>query len=182
MHDRSSSDVALGREDQRRRNRQQLVLRVCVWEGGNRCHSGHLAADSRFATEDTCCLSGTDRICCESAASFCSWWEVWGPGQIVKECSAKFLPGREWKSIGKAGVDSAAAIQELERLRIEGANYIVFAWPTLLVRSMTTLSSTDTHSPGIPVTWRRRTGRASFVAKRICTRDHQDRLASEREG
>jgi len=55
-------------------------------------------------------------------------WGVWGPGQIVAGCrQIPFLEktGKYW---GRP-LDSVSAIQELERLRLEGASHIVFAWP-----------------------------------------------------
>ena len=128
MHDRSSSNVRNLAERIKNVGRQQLVLRSAFGRVGI-----DVSPDIWRPTPDlrqkilVACQELTDLLRVGSKFLFVEW-EVWGPGQIVKECRQIPFLERNGKYWGRP-VDSAAAIQELERLRIEGANYIVFAWP-----------------------------------------------------
>jgi hypothetical protein len=55
-------------------------------------------------------------------------WGQWGPGKVLAGCEAIPFIERNGLYWGKPADDSAA-IGELERLRLTGANFVVFGWP-----------------------------------------------------
>jgi hypothetical protein len=57
-------------------------------------------------------------------------WNQWGPRRVLAECDAIPFLERDGHHWGRPA-DDAVAIEELERLRRAGAEFIVFAWPAL---------------------------------------------------
>ena len=55
-------------------------------------------------------------------------WGQWGPGKILGRCEAIPFIERNGLYWGRPADDSIA-IGELERLRLNGANFVVFGWP-----------------------------------------------------
>jgi len=57
-------------------------------------------------------------------------WNQWGPRRVLARCHAVPFLERDGQYWGRPP-DDATAIEELERLRSDGAMFIVFAWPAL---------------------------------------------------